>query len=66
MSNKKSLEEIFAQLTDEQKAMFRNCQSMDEIIALANESDHVLSDEELDFIASGGCGGGRYVCGMMG
>ena len=34
---------------------FRKCKNMDEIIALAEESDRVLSDEELDFIASGGC-----------
>ena len=59
MAIKKSLEEIFEQLTDEQKAMFRNCKSMEEIIALANESDYAFSDEELDFIASGGCGGSK-------
>ena len=55
MSDKKLFQEIFAQLTDEQKAKVRECKNMDEIIALANESDYVLSEEVLDSIASGGC-----------
>ncbi len=53
MSNKKSLEEILAQLTDEQKARIQNCKNMDEVIAMAKESDIVLSEEDLKELAGG-------------
>ena len=53
MSNKKSLEEILAQLTDEQKAQIQNCKNMDEVIAMAKESDIVLSEEDLKELAGG-------------
>jgi len=60
MSNKKSLEEILAQLTDEQKARIQNCKNMDEVIAMAKESDIVLSEEDLKELAGGNyCGNGR-------
>ena len=53
MSNQKSLEEILAQLTDEQKARIQNCKNMDEVIAMAKESDIVLSEEDLKELAGG-------------
>ena len=57
MEGKESLERIFAQLSDEQKEQFRNCKDMDEVMKLANEENVELTDEQLEFLASGGCGG---------
>ena len=56
MEGKESLERIFAQLSEEQKEQFRNCQNMDEVMKLANEENVDLTDEQLEFLASGGCG----------
>ena len=58
MEGKESLERLFAQLSDEQKEQFRNCQNMDEIMKLANEEKVELSEEQIDFLTSGGCGCG--------
>ena len=55
MEGKESLERIFAQLSDEQKEQFRNCKDMDEVMKLANEENVELTDEQLEFLASGGC-----------
>ena len=55
MEGKESLERIFAQLSDEQKEQFKNCKDMDEVMKLANEENVELNDEQLEFIASGGC-----------
>ena len=56
MEGKESLERIFAQLSDEQKEQFRNCKDLDEVMKLANEENFELTDEQLEFLASGGCG----------
>ena len=55
MEGKESLERIFGQLSDEQKEQFRNCKDMDEVMKLANEENVELTDEQLEFLASGGC-----------
>ena len=55
MEGKESLERIFAQLSDEQKEQFRNCRDMDEVMKLADEENVELTDEQLEFLASGGC-----------
>ena len=55
MEGKESLERIFAQLSDEQKEQFKNCKDMDEVMKLANEANVELTDEQLEFLASGGC-----------
>ncbi len=56
MEGKESLERIFAQLSDEQKEQFRNCKNMDEVMKLAKEENFELNEEQLETIASGGCG----------
>ena len=76
MEGKESLERIFAQLSDEQKEQFKNCKNMDEVMKLANEENVELSEEQLEFLAGGGCtcencytkGCTRYnkVCGYWG
>jgi hypothetical protein len=58
MEGKESLERIFAQLSDEQKEQFRNCKDMDEVMKLADEENFELTDDQLEFLASGGCGCG--------
>ncbi len=55
MEEKESLERIFAQLSDEQKEQFRNCKDMDEVMKLADAENFELTDEQLEFLASGGC-----------
>ena len=55
MEGKESLERIFAQLSDEQKEQFRKCKNMDEVMKLANEENFELTDDQLEFLASGGC-----------
>ena len=60
MEGKKSLERIFAQLSDEQKEQFRNCKDMDEVMKLADEENFELTDDQLEFLASGGCGCGDF------
>jgi hypothetical protein len=55
MEGKESLERIFAQLSDEQKEQFKNCKDMDEVMKLADEENVELTDEQLEFLASGGC-----------
>lgn len=57
MEGKESLERIFAQLSDEQKEQFNNCKNMDEVMKLADEENFELTDDQLEFLASGGCGG---------
>ena len=56
MEGKESLERIFAQLSDEQKEQFRNCKDMDEVMKLADKENFELTDDQLEFLASGGCG----------
>ncbi len=56
MEGKESLERIFAQLSDEQKEQFRSCKDMDEVMKLAKEENVELTDDQLEFLASGGCG----------
>ncbi len=56
MEGKESLERIFAQLSDEQKEQFRNCKDMDESMKLADKENFELTDDQLEFLASGGCG----------
>ena len=55
MEGKESLERIFAQLSDEQKEQFRNCKDMDEVMKLADEENFELTDDQLEFLAGGGC-----------
>ena len=62
MEGKESLERIFAQLSDEQKEQFRNCKDMDEVMKLANEENVELTDEQLEFLSSGGCGESPQKC----
>ena len=52
MEGKGSLERIFAKLSDEQKEQFNNCKDMDEVM-----KNFELTDDQLEFLASGGCGG---------
>ena len=58
MEGKESLERIFAQLSNEQKEQFRNCKDMDEVMKLADKENLELTDDQLEFLASGGCGSG--------
>ena len=60
MEGKESLERIFAQLSDEQKEQFRNCKNMDEVMKLAEEENFELTDDQLESLASGGCGCEKY------
>ena len=54
---KESMEKLFAQLSEEQKEKFRNCQNMDEVMKLVDEEELTqLTDDQLEFLASGGCG----------
>ena len=55
MEGKESLERIFAQLNDEQKEQFKNCKDMDEVMKLADQENVELSEEQLEFLGSGGC-----------
>ena len=55
MEGKGSLERIFAQLSDEQKEQFKNCKDMDEVMKLADEENFELTEDQLEFLASGGC-----------
>lgn len=55
MEGKESMKRFFDQLNDEQKEKFKNCSNMDEIMKLANEENYDLSEEQLDFLAGGGC-----------
>ena len=55
MEGKESLERIFAQLSDEQKEQFKNCKDIDEVMKLADEENFELTDEQLEFLGSGGC-----------
>ena len=54
MEGKESLERIFAQLSDEQKEQFRNCKDMDEVMKLADQENVELTNDQLEFLASGG------------
>lgn len=51
------LKELFVEtgknLTDEQKAKIKACETVDELIAFANESGVALPDEVLDMVAGG-------------
>jgi hypothetical protein len=64
MEGKESLERIFAQMSDEQKEKFKNCKDMDEVMKLANEENVELTDEQLEFLASGGCCSDCYEKGI--
>ena len=44
----------FENLTDEQRAKARACNTPEEIMSLAKEEGYELSEEELDGIAGGG------------
>ena len=55
MEGKESMERIIAQLSDEQKEQFRNCKDMDEVMNLAKEENVELTDDQLEFLDSGGC-----------
>ena len=55
MEGIESLERIFAQLSDEQKEQFKNCKDMDEVMKLANEENVELTNDQLEFLAGGGC-----------
>ena len=70
MEGKESLERIFAQLSDEQKEQFRNCKDMDEVMKLADEENFELTDDQLEFLASGGCSDAlkkcNYTCPLRG
>ena len=48
----------FDDLTDEQKAQIKACETADELIALAEAEGMELSDEQLESIA----GGGNFWC----
>lgn len=45
--------ELFSNLTDEQKAKAKNCQTTEEFLALAKEEGVELTDEQLEGIAGG-------------
>ena len=54
MEGKKSLERIFAQLSDEQKKQFRNCKDMDDVMKPADAENVELTEKQLEFLVSGG------------
>lgn len=47
---------VFDDLTPEQKEQLKNCNTTEELVALAEESGYELTDEELDEISGGGWG----------
>ena len=51
---KKTLEGIYANLSDEQKKKAKECKTMDELMALAGEWGIELPDEILGAVAGGG------------
>ena len=48
-------EHIFSTLTDELKKKVESAQTPDELIAIAKEAGHDLSQEQLDAVAGGWC-----------
>ena len=55
----------YRDLTDEQRAKVRSCESPEEMLALAQEEGLELTDEQLDGIAGGWSGGcSDYDCYM--
>ncbi len=51
-------EELLKGLTEEQIKKVEACKSSDEILALAKTEGVQLSDEQLEAVSGGGCGGG--------
>ena len=49
-------EELLKGLTEEQIAKVNECNSAEEILALAKEEGVTLSDEQLEAVSGGGCG----------
>ena len=58
-------ESILSTLTDEQKKKIEAAQSPDELIAIAKEAGHELSQDQLDAIAGGWCDDCGKDCGMV-
>ena len=57
------MERLFAQLSEDQKEKFRNCQNMDEVMKLVDEEELTqLTDDHLEFLASGGCCSRDFFC----
>lgn len=55
----------FEDLTPEQQAKAKACESPEELLALAKEEGYELSDEELESVSGGGWGGSCfYHCKM--
>ena len=55
-------EELLKGLTEEQIAKLNDCNSAEEILALAKEEGVTLSDEQLEAVSGGGCGGRELKC----
>ena len=56
-------EELLKGLTEEQIAKVNECNTPEEILALARTEGVELSDEQLEAVSGGGCfGGGDYTC----
>ena len=49
-----NIDELTANLTEEQKNAVAACESPEDIMALAKKEGYSLSDEELEFISGGG------------
>ena len=49
-------DELLKGLTEEQIAKVNECNSAEEILALAKEEGVTLSDEQLEAVSGGGCG----------
>ncbi len=49
-------EELLKGLSEEQIAKAKNCRNSEELFALAKQEGVELSEEQLAFVAGGGCG----------
>lgn len=45
----------FSKLTEEQKAKVAECETAEDLLALAKQEGYELSDEELEQVAGGAC-----------
>ncbi len=59
-------EELLKGLTDEQIKKVKACKNTEEILALAKAEGVQLSDEQLEAVSGGGCGGRAMKCPKCG
>ena len=58
--------ELLKGLTDEQIKKVEACNSSEEVLALAKAEGYELSEEQLEAVSGGGCGGGKEKCDECG